>query len=52
MTVEAVLTEIGRKRLAFAITGRDRYQEIVRGTHERVYVRLDEFLERVRERRR
>lgn len=45
--IEAELVEIDRKRLKFAITGRDERNQIVRGIHERFLVNLPEFLSKL-----
>lgn len=44
VTIEAELVEIDRRRLKFALTGRDERNQIVRGSHERFLVNLPDFL--------
>lgn len=50
VTVTARLSAIDGKRLTFDISGRDGTNEIVKGIHERVLVRLDAFLAGIRRR--
>jgi fluoroacetyl-CoA thioesterase len=44
VTVTATLSSIDGRRLTLTIDGHDEDRQIVKGVHERVVVRLDEFL--------